>query len=78
MNNNAVISAPLEELLASLDARAYITIFTKSEDGNEALLRSNYIYKLLSDDEFIGNFSNYRVIGLTIILKHINILIKEA
>ena len=78
MNNNAVISAPLEELLASLDARAYITIFTKSEDGNEALLRSNYVYKLLSDDEFIGKFSSYRVIGLTIILKHINILIKEA
>lgn len=78
MNNNAVISAPLEELLASLDARAYITIFTKSEDGKEALLRSNYIYKLLSDDEFLGNFSNYRVIGLTIILKHINILIEEA
>ena len=78
MNNNAVISAPLEELLASLDARAYITIFTKSEDGKEALLRSNYVYKLLSDDEFIGNFSNYRVIGLTIILKHINILIEEA
>lgn len=78
MDNNAVISAPLEELLASLDARAYITIFTKSEDGKEALLRSNYIYKLLSDDEFLGNFSNYRVIGLTIILKHINILIEEA
>ena len=53
MNNNAVISAPLDELLASLDARAYITIFTKSEDGKEALLRSNYIYKLLSDDEFL-------------------------
>ena len=78
MNNNAVISAPLEELLASLDARAYITIFTKSEDSKEALLRSNYIYKLLSDDEFLGKFSNYRVIGLTIILKHINILIEEA
>ncbi|MBO5926372.1 MAG: hypothetical protein J6Q38_02280 [Clostridia bacterium] len=78
MNNNAVISAPLEELLASLDARAYITIFTKSEDGKEALLRSNYVYKLLSDDEFLGNYSNFRVIGLTIILKHISILIKEA
>lgn len=78
MNDNAVISAPLEELLASLDARAYVTIFTKLADGKEALLRSNYIYKLLSDDEFIGKFSSYRVIGLTIILKHINILIKEA
>lgn len=78
MNNNAVISATLEALLASLDARAYITIFTKSEDGKEALLRSTYIYKLLSDDEFLGNYSNYRVIGLTIILNHINILIKEA
>lgn len=78
MKKNAVISAPFEELLASLDARAYVTIFTKSEDGKEALLRSNYIYKLLSDDEFIGKFSSYRVIGLTIILKHINILIEEA
>lgn len=78
MKNNAVISAPFEELLASLDARAYVTIFTKLADGKEALLRSNYIYKLLSDDEFIGNFSSYRVIGLTIILKHINILIEEA
>jgi hypothetical protein len=78
MKNNAVISAPLEELLASLDARAFITIFTKTEDDKEALLRSNYIYKLLSDDEFLGNYSSYRVIGLTIILKHINILIEEA
>jgi len=78
MKSNAVISAPFEELLANLDARAYVTIFTKSEDGKEALLRSNYIYKLLSDDEFIGKFSSYRVIGLTIILKHINILIEEA
>lgn len=78
MKNNAVISAPFEELLASLDARAYVTIFTKLADGKEALLRSNYIYKLLSDDEFIGKFSSYRVIGLTIILKHINILIEEA
>lgn len=78
MKNNAVISARLEGLLEALDARSYLTIFNKREDGKEELLRSTPIYRLLADEEFIGNFKEYKVIGLTVILGHVNILIEEA
>lgn len=78
MNNNAIINTRLEELFKILDPRAYLTIFKKTEDSKEELLRSTNLYNLLSDDEFIGKYGDYKVIGLTIVLGHTNLLIKEG
>ena len=77
MNNNAVINARLEGLLAVLDARSNLTIFTKREDGKEALLRSTPIYRLLADEEFLGKYNGAKVVGLAITLGQISILIEE-
>lgn len=80
MKNNAHINARLEDLFEFMDARAYVNIFRQLKDGKEELLRSNKLYNLLADNEFIGNRSIYdaRVIGLTVTLGVVSILIEEA
>lgn len=80
MKNNAHINARLEDLFEFIDARAYVNIFRQLKDGKEELLRSNKLYNLLADNEFIGNRSIYdaRVIGLTVTLGVVSILIEEA
>lgn len=78
MNNNAVIQSRLEELFKVMDPRASVTIFKKAEDNKEELLSSTILYRLLSDDEFIGKYGDYKVIGLTIVVGRISLLIKEA
>lgn len=80
MKNNAHINARLEDLFEFIDARAYVNIFRQLKDVKEELLRSNKLYNLLADNEFIGNRSIYdaRVIGLTVMLGVVSILIEEA
>ena len=78
MENNAIINTRLEELLGVMDPRAYVNIFKKTEDGKDELLRSTNLFRLLADDEFIGKYGSYKIIGLTIVLLHTNLLIKEA
>ena len=80
MNNNAVIQTRLEELFKVMDPRASVTIFKKAEDNKEELLRSNKLFRLLADNEFIGNRAIYnaRVIGFTVTLGVASILIEEA
>ena len=78
MNNNAIINTRLEELFKVLDPRAYLTIFKKTEDSKEELLRSTDLYRLLSDDEFIGKYGDYKVIGLTVVVGRTSLLIKEG
>ena len=80
MKNNAHINARLEDLFEILDARAHVSIFKKTDDGKEEILRSNKLYRLLADNEFIGNRAIYnaRVIGLTVSFGVTSILIEEA
>jgi hypothetical protein len=78
MNNNAIINTRLEELFKILDPRLYLTIFKKTKDNKEELLRSTNLYRLLSDDEFIGKYGYYKVIGLTVVIGHTSLLIEEA
>ena len=78
MNNNAVIQTRLEELFKVMDPRASVTIFKKAEDNKEELLSSTLLYRLLSDDEFIGKYGDYKVIGLTVVVGRTSLLIKEA
>ena len=78
MNNNAVIQTRLEELFKVMDPRASVTIFKKAEDNKEELLRSTILYRLLSDDEFIGKYGDYKVIGLTVVVGRTSLLIKEG
>ena len=78
MNNNAVIQTRLEELFKVMDPRASVTIFKKAEDNKEELLSSTILYRLLSDDEFIGKYGDYKVIGLTVVVGRISLLIKEG
>lgn len=78
MKNNAHINATLEALLGVMDARAYVNIFRQLKDGKEELLRSNKLYNLLADYEFIDKYGEYKVIGLTIVLGNKCLLIKEG
>ena len=78
MNNNAIINTRLEELFKVLDPRASVTIFKKAEDNKEELLSSTILYRLLSDDEFIGKYGDYKVIGLTVVVGRTSLLIKEG
>lgn len=79
MEDNAIINTRLEDLLNVMDARANVNIF-RLKDGKQELLRSNKLFRILADNEFIGNRSIYnaRVIGLSITLGETSILIEEA
>lgn len=80
MENNAIINTRLEDLFDIMDARANVNIFRTTADGKEELLRSNKLFRLLADNEFIGDRSIYnaRVIGLTVALGVASILIEEV
>lgn len=77
MKNNAFINTRLEDLLSIADARANVTIYV-TKDGKESLLRDNKIFKIISDECFIGSYGSYEVVGLTVILGVMTILIKEV
>lgn len=77
MKNNAIINTRLEELLNVMDARAYVDIFEQVGEYQE-LLRSNKIYNLISNQEFIGKYGACKVIGLNVTLAVTSILIEEA
>lgn len=78
MKNNENIGATLEELLNVMDARANVNIFKDLGNNKDELLRSNKIYNLIADPEFIGNYGSYDVIGLCVTLGVVSILIEEA
>lgn len=80
MKNIAIINTTLGTLFGVMNTRATVNIFRQLNDGNQELLRSNKLFRILADDEFIGDLSIYnaRVIGLTIILGVVDILIEEA
>lgn len=75
---NATIISTLEDLLNVMDARANVDIFIQLLGGKEGLLRSNKIYNLIADPEFIGKYGSYKVIGLSIALGVASILVEEA
>lgn len=75
---NATILTTLENLLNVMDARANVEIFIQLKDGKEGLLRSNKLYNLIADPEFIGKYGSYKVIGLSIAFGVASILIEEA
>ena len=80
MENNANISARLESLLNVLDARKFVEVFreidTQEMHGQE-LLRSTPLFYLLSDQEFLGKYGGYKVVGLRIDFT-LSVLIREA
>jgi hypothetical protein len=76
--NNAIINVTLNELFDVMDPRARVNIFKKTEDGKEKLLISTELYRVLSDDEFIGKYGYYKITGFIIYMRITSILIKEA
>ena len=80
MKNNAHINATLGALFGVMDTRTNVNIFRQLKDGKEELLRSNQLFRLLADDEFIRDLSIYnaRVIGLSVFFGVTSILIEEA
>ena len=78
MENNAIINTRLEQLLNVMDARAYVNIFNKELSKDERLIRSEKLYRLIADDEFLSQFGSFKVVGLSVTLGVISILIEEA
>ena len=78
MENNAFINVTLNELFDVMDPRSRVNIFKKTEDGKEELLISTKLYRVLSDDEFIGKYGYYKITGFVICMRLTSILIKEA
>lgn len=77
MNNNAIINTRLTDLFRVMDLRANVNIFNKELDvTDERLIRSDKLYKLISDGEFLSAFGSYKVIGLTVTLGVTSILIE--
>lgn len=75
--NNAIIDAPLNDLLKILDARATVSIYEVDENGVESLLFSCVpVYKFLTF-EYKTHFRNYEVCGIVAGLTT-NILIRKV
>lgn len=74
MKNNAHISIKLADLLEILDARKTINIFISEKES----VKFGYVYEVLTDNNFIKAYGDKSVIGISGILDHTNILIKEA
>ena len=76
MNNNAIITTTLEDLLNIMDARAYITIYIKSEKG-ELAQGSMKVYELLTRYELMEKWGRCHVVGLSTFGNCASILIKS-
>ena len=77
MENNAIINTRLEALLNVLDARSCVIIYERIND-KDPWLKTDTIYNLISDPEFIGKYGNYKVIGLTVFTRLTGLLIEKA
>lgn len=57
----------LDALLENLDARAFVEILLKELGGNDTLLlRATKVYNLISDDKFLGQYKDRKIVGLNI------------
>ena len=74
MKNNAHISIKLSDLLDVLDARKTINIFISEKES----VKFGYVYEVLTDKDFISAYGDKSVIGISGLIGHINILIKEG
>lgn len=77
MKNSTILST-LEELLNVMDARAHVNIFNKELSKDERLIRSEKLYCLIADNEFLSQFGSFKVVGLSVALGVTSILIEEA
>ena len=78
MNNNAIITTTLEDLLNIMDARAYISLFVKEDDVDKCTGPTIRVYELLTDSEKMSKWGAYRVISLSTFNNVAGVLIKEA
>lgn len=74
MKNNAHISIKLADLLDVLDARKTINIFISEKES----VKFGFVYEILTDKDFISSYGNKSVVGITSIIGHTNILLKEV
>lgn len=74
MKNNAHISITLADILEILDARKTVNIFISEKES----VKFGYVYEVLTDKDFISAYGDKSVIGISGIIGHINILIKEG
>lgn len=74
MKNNAHISIKLADLLEILDARKTINIFISEKES----VKFGFVYEVLTDKDFINVYGNKAVVGITSIIGHTNILLKEV
>jgi hypothetical protein len=65
MDNNAVISSRLKDLLDVMDARTTINIFIEDEETKtEKRLNGCKVFELLADRDFLRTYGNCDVVGL--------------
>lgn len=74
MKNNAHISITLADILEILDARKTVNIFISEKES----VKFGYVYEVFTDKDFISAYGDKSVIGISGIIGHINILIKEG
>ena len=77
---NATIKTSLGNLLEVLDAKANIDIFEAKDFDTFVnpvyeLFRSDKVYKILADTEFIAKYEYYRVTGVSIALGKVSVSI---
>jgi membrane protein CcdC involved in cytochrome C biogenesis len=61
--NNAIIQGRFTDLLEVLDARATVNIFVKI-DEKEQSIKTDKVFEIIADREFMKQYKNFDVIGL--------------
>ena len=51
-----------------MDARTHVNIFNKELSKDERLIRSEMLYSLIADNEFLSQFGSFKVVGLRVTL----------
>lgn len=74
MKNNAHISIKLADLLEILDARKTVNIFISEKES----VKFGLVYEILTDKDFIKDYGDKSVVGISGIIGYASILIKEA
>ena len=61
--NNAIIQGRFTDLLEVLGARATVNIFVKI-DEKEQSIKTDKVFEIIADREFMKHYKNFDVIGL--------------
>lgn len=78
MKETVFIILRIDRLLEIMDARQIVEVFILKEDNTQEIIKSGFVYELLTDKDFLRKYSFSNIIGISSGISKTQVLIKEV